>query len=586
MRLSCFSRNILFFILLILTSPQTKLIKSIFSTKFSGFGSILNSNVVDVGCGSSFISLFKWKSSGTYVELELQCENDNAIDPRIIKGEITQQLTTFYTPFSIIGSDPTKSAQYFDKHTLVCQNPNEVLNSIKIITSSLNSTISFAYNCISADIFTCNATSTSEVNSGDNSLIYLTDINFSGKSGTALRSVQLKSNGNNYWMDYTYCTLCHYACDECNSAAPKMDCVACKQGYFSLSDNPSQCYSTCPEGYFLFYDAISNMSICQRCDETCSTCSSISKCDSCNLAGAFYPLFNITNESQILPGVCYSICPNNYWKDFNTQSCQPCHPSCNGCLDGTDNCNECNSQENYISIENTEKCVLECDASRGYFYDSKKNMCAESCSKGYYAFTSSSDSASSCLPCDDTCQTCSGSSNHCLGCKNGEFYIPSLYTCVSDCKTINGFYNNLSTNTCLPCSYECLNCEGSPDHCTACNPGHNLKLYFYEKENSCNSKCPDGYYADITSMLCKSGENLINPSTLDVMSNMSTTLSIEIIKGLSSMIRSDTFYTKDDINKIYSITQNQLSLMIAGFIPADPHIVILADACLSLQVGL
>ncbi|XP_030832325.1 scavenger receptor cysteine-rich type 1 protein M160 isoform X1 [Strongylocentrotus purpuratus] len=87
--------------------------------------------------------------------------------------------------------------------------------------------------------------------------------------------------------------------------------------------------------------------------------------------------------------------------------------------------------------------------------------CTSECPLGFY--TSQSDR--SCQPCRVHCQTCQqaiSSDYSCSACKPGTHLLGM--DCVEDC----GPGHFTSGGVCVPCSDNCVSCEGDSTHCTSC----------------------------------------------------------------------------------------------------------------------
>ena len=91
-------------------------------------------------------------------------------------------------------------------------------------------------------------------------------------------------------------------------------------------------------------------------------------------------------------------------------------------------------------------------------------------------------------------RTCSGAtSNDCTSCPQERY----LYDGVCNLSCPDGFFANISNNSCFPCSNSCLTCFGnSSNNCTSCFSGQ------FILHSECFSICPINYYADNSSNTC------------------------------------------------------------------------------------
>lgn len=83
------------------------------------------------------------------------------------------------------------------------------------------------------------------------------------------------------------------------------------------------CNLTCPAGYY--GDQVIRK--CLSCYFTCKTCTGpyVSDCQSC--IDNTYSLKNPTNQNY----ECITACPNNYYANSGSKSCESCGSSCYSC---------------------------------------------------------------------------------------------------------------------------------------------------------------------------------------------------------------------------------------------------------------
>ena len=287
--------------------------------------------------------------------------------------------------------------------------------------------------------------------------------------------------------------LCAPACATCfgNSSS---ECYSCANGWY-LSG--TECLNPCPSGYW----GNNATRTCQQCFAntssspfSCATCSagSNSSCTSCNAGSYLYPSTGL--------GQCLDPCPDGYWGDNTTKTCQQCFIrtssspfSCATCSNGG-NSNECDS----------------CSNGKYLHPSSGPGECLSSCPKGFWG----DSSANTCEPCYTntaepySCATCSaGFNTNCRSCNSGSFLYPTPEgQCVSSCP--GGYWGDTATNICKPCYtggssslFSCVTCSGgSKSDCKSCHPG----AYLYpDSTGECLTICPYGYWGDDTTNVCR-----------------------------------------------------------------------------------
>ena len=127
------------------------------------------------------------------------------------------------------------------------------------------------------------------------------------------------------------------------------------------------------------------------------------------------------------------------------------------------------------------------------------NRCITACPSGYQLL-----STGACQACLLNCDTCD-SSTTCSQCKSGFVRVVSSNgtTCTNSCPS--GNYLESTTNTCITCSSNCLNCT-STMNCLICSS--NLILY----QGYCISSCPTGYTnINQTCLACLTGCKVCGP---------------------------------------------------------------------------
>ncbi|KAL4511685.1 hypothetical protein ABPG72_012530 [Tetrahymena utriculariae] len=177
---------------------------------------------------------------------------------------------------------------------------------------------------------------------------------------------------SNYLLVNNQCQICDLSCSSCQGLTNI--CTACSSGYYPLYTSQSsttfQCYSVCPDGYFLKNNQ------CLKCDISCSTCIfDFKSCISCN--SNYYPLSTQTQANNFQ---CYYPCPNGFQlkqnicqqcQNYNSQDCQSCGKTCKSCqIDQTSNCLDCYETMNLI--DNNCACNNSQD-QRNIFYQCSSN---------------------------------------------------------------------------------------------------------------------------------------------------------------------------------------------------------------------
>lgn len=141
-----------------------------------------------------------------------------------------------------------------------------------------------------------------------------------------------------------------------------------------------QCVDVCGSGFFL---ASGN---CTQCASPCQTCSALNQCNSC-VSGFFYISTNIITDR------CKSICPDGYFANTVSRTCDLCSSSCFKCNVSSNLCIACNGTS-YLS----------------------GTQCIPSCPDGTFENTLSN----TCSTCDVGClSTCGLNQFDCTACKSG-----------------------------------------------------------------------------------------------------------------------------------------------------------------------
>lgn len=175
----------------------------------------------------------------------------------------------------------------------------------------------------------------------------------------------------------------------------------------------------------------------------------------CNVATPFQHTVNGT-------ATCVATCPNPFWGNSATLTCDSCLASCASCTTGT-TCTSCNS---------------------GLFLRTD-NLCYTTCPAGFAA----NNSTNTCDACPTGCSACS-SGTVCTTCTTGYVLLNngSCLQCSSGCSTCNTagvcqtcssfFFLNTTTNNCDACYRDCQICSDATS-CQQCRSG------YHNENNSC-----------------------------------------------------------------------------------------------------
>uniref|UniRef100_A0A8C2YIS2 Proprotein convertase subtilisin/kexin type 5 n=1 Tax=Chinchilla lanigera TaxID=34839 RepID=A0A8C2YIS2_CHILA len=111
------------------------------------------------------------------------------------------------------------------------------------------------------------------------------------------------------------CTPCHGSCRTCQGIH-SMQCLSCRAGWFQLG---RECLLQCREGYY----ADNSTGQCEKCDKSCKACWGPHPTDCLSCDRYFFLLRS--------KGQCYRTCPEHYYAQQSTQTCERCHPTCKEC---------------------------------------------------------------------------------------------------------------------------------------------------------------------------------------------------------------------------------------------------------------
>ncbi|XP_042636544.1 proprotein convertase subtilisin/kexin type 5 [Orycteropus afer afer] len=211
------------------------------------------------------------------------------------------------------------------------------------------------------------------------------------------------------------CAPCHSSCRTCEGRH-SMQCQSCQPGWFQLG---KECLPQCREGYY----AENSTGRCEKCNKSCKTCRGPRPVD-CLSCDTFF--FLLRSE-----GECYRACPEHYFADQSTQTCERCHPTCDKCKGkGALNCLSC-----------------------VWSYHLAGGICNSDCFTGKYRV--GEGEKFNCEKCDESCMECKGP-----GAKNCTVCPANLVLHMDD-------------SQCLPCcnvsdptdTQECCDCQDTTEEC-------------------------------------------------------------------------------------------------------------------------
>uniref|UniRef100_A0A4W2HPM1 Proprotein convertase subtilisin/kexin type 5 n=1 Tax=Bos indicus x Bos taurus TaxID=30522 RepID=A0A4W2HPM1_BOBOX len=159
------------------------------------------------------------------------------------------------------------------------------------------------------------------------------------------------------------CAACHSSCRTCEGRH-SMQCLSCQPGWFQLGQ---ECLTQCREGYY----AENSTGQCKRCHRSCKACQGPqpTDCLSCD------PFFFLLRSK----GQCHRTCPEHYYMEPSTQTCERCHPTCDKCKGkGALNCLSCVWSYHLAGGLCTSDCLVgEYRVGEGEKFNCEK--CHESC---------------------------------------------------------------------------------------------------------------------------------------------------------------------------------------------------------------
>ncbi|KAM9206534.1 proprotein convertase subtilisin/kexin type 5-like [Dugong dugon] len=211
------------------------------------------------------------------------------------------------------------------------------------------------------------------------------------------------------------CAPCHSSCRTCEGRH-STQCQSCWAGWFQLG---KECLPQCREGYY----AENTTSQCERCNMSCKACRGPRPVD-CLSCDTFFFLLRSKGE-------CYRTCPEHYYADQSTQTCERCHPTCDKCKGkGALNCLSC-----------------------VWSYHLVGGICTSDCLTGKYRV--GEGDKFNCENCHESCVECKGpGAKNCTECPANLLLHMDDNRCLRCCNTSD------PTDT-----QECCDCQDTIEEC-------------------------------------------------------------------------------------------------------------------------
>ncbi|XP_078293059.1 proprotein convertase subtilisin/kexin type 5 isoform X2 [Panthera onca] len=215
--------------------------------------------------------------------------------------------------------------------------------------------------------------------------------------------------------DSHQCAPCHSSCRTCEGRR-STQCLSCQPSSFQLE---KECLPQCREGYY----AEEATGRCERCSKTCKACRGPRPTD-CLSCDTFFFLLRSKGE-------CHRTCPEHYYADQNTRTCERCHPTCNKCRGkGPLNCLSC-----------------------VWSYHLAGGICTSDCLVGEYRVKEGEKF--NCEKCHESCVECKGP-----GTKNCTVCPADLVLLLDDSRCLHCCNTSDPSN-----AQECCDCRDTTDEC-------------------------------------------------------------------------------------------------------------------------
>ncbi|KAM6931379.1 uncharacterized protein FYW49_003253 [Xenentodon cancila] len=246
----------------------------------------------------------------------------------------------------------------------------------------------------------------------------------------------------------------------------------------------TDCHQSCPDRTYSDDTAM----VCAPCEDK--------HCDICDQSQCYW----CEEGFLVFDGECVSHCEEGFFVDEESQECEPCHHNCRSC--GGPRYDDCDSCEDGVTLRNGE-CLegrqLEA-CPEGNFRNMHPSPVPPAAKKLHSVMLPppcfvivmivwgipQGDKCQSCAP---ECGSCKESPSHCLSCEKHLLLLD--HSCMSRCP--DGYYANMT---------ECHRC---PDYCMECNQDGLCKKctqYYYLHEDRCVDDCPEGYFASKQGQEC------------------------------------------------------------------------------------
>ncbi|KAL4486853.1 hypothetical protein ABPG72_009617 [Tetrahymena utriculariae] len=301
------------------------------------------------------------------------------------------------------------------------------------------------------------------------------------------------------------CTKCsNTTCDQCLRTAPNI-CTSC-QGTKGLLQG--DCLDNCGQKYF------NDLNVCSPCIQNCIECADAKTCKTCDF-GFF------------LLNTCIETCPERYFQNTKTNTCEKCEDNCLNCNQQVSKCTKCSDS---FLVSTSFKCVQLCEKDIEY---NNNGVCSPCASKISNCFSCQNDECiicklefylsldkkqclsvcpvqqvgnsqeGKCIQCAEGCAKCDEADiQKCSSCIAG--YFLENGQCKKSCESIN--FANEQTNECQPCNIKYSNCkECDSQNCKSCDTNSNFK-FLDIKGTRCIQKCDQGQYPS-TQFQCQNCKN-------------------------------------------------------------------------------
>ncbi|XP_006996032.2 proprotein convertase subtilisin/kexin type 5 isoform X1 [Peromyscus maniculatus bairdii] len=211
------------------------------------------------------------------------------------------------------------------------------------------------------------------------------------------------------------CVLCHSSCRTCEGPH-SMQCRSCRPGWFQLG---KECLLQCRDGYY----GESTSGRCEKCDKSCKACRGPRPTD-CQSCDKFF--FLLRSKGQ-----CHRTCPEHYYTDQHTQTCERCHPTCDNCK----------GKEQWDCLS----CV--------WSYNLLGGICTSECPVGEYRDEEAVELH--CKQCHESCVECKGpGAENCTVCPAGLLLHMDDSRCLRCCNASHPHR-----------SQDCCDCQSTTEEC-------------------------------------------------------------------------------------------------------------------------